>query len=451
MLDYRYVAADSNLGDLTFECLEAARAEVVRRLRAADLPTGIASTELIVTDDPDMTGWSTKERQVKASSIGLREVARAVADETVPGSPYGLRDELWPLAELLSARTPLADRPSALLPALTGPEAILGRYLVRMVDRYFRELPDLANGDRTVTDRLARELETFAAQDAVVQISQIAVDGVHLNKPLEYRNVRVRPLTGQERGLWLTHSGTLVATPRQWVTDFVPRAGLGWFAPRSLLEVKTVRKSPLEPDQAPLLSRVALAFYLCGFDLSATGALAQFDEPIWASFGIRSSHFAVAEKMASEVIELHEEDFRQVVDLANKMPDFAVEQPGPKHVALERALRGFGSHWTEFPFLDFAISLEAALLQGATSELAYRFALYGARFLSPERDPQVVHEQLKNIYRLRSQIVHGGRVKADRQAALVDAQDLTRAVLRRALDRGWPDSQALDKQAVGRL
>src|SRR4051794_9252448 len=99
MPHHRRVPADSDLEDLTFECLEAARAEVVRRLRAAGLPTAIISTELIVTDDADM-GWSSEETQVEASSIGLREVAGAVADQTVPGSPYGLREQLWPLAEL---------------------------------------------------------------------------------------------------------------------------------------------------------------------------------------------------------------------------------------------------------------------------------------------------------------------------------------------------------------
>jgi hypothetical protein len=147
---------------------------------------------------------------------------------------------------------------------------------------------------------------------------------------------------------------------------------------------------------------------------------------------------------------LSESEFRDVVDLAYKTPEFGGAEGSGREIVLFRILRGLGMHWQESGFLDFAIALEAALLAGSSTELSYRFSLYGALFLRDEREPQDTFDRLKNVYDVRSRLVHGSKVnKAHRQAADTDAADLARAIVRKAVESGWPDPETLDRQAVG--
>ena len=58
-------------------------------------------------------------------------------------------------------------------------------------------------------------------------------------------------------------------------------------------------------------------------------------------------------------------------------------------------------------------------------------------------------ESLKNIYNVRSKLVHGAAVKPEARAvAERDAADLARAVTRKAIENGWPNDKALREQAL---
>ncbi len=73
----------------------------------------------------------------------------------------------------------------------------------------------------------------------------------------------------------------------------------------------------------------------------------------------------------------------------------------------------------EEAFLLYAISLESLLLGSQPSqELGYRLALRCAHLISPPERRQMVKDQLGELYRLRSKIVHSGRT-------LVPEADLT--------------------------
>ena len=77
------------------------------------------------------------------------------------------------------------------------------------------------------------------------------------------------------------------------------------------------------------------------------------------------------------------------------------------------------------------------------------FALYGALFLREDRPPAKTFEALKRIYRVRSDMVHGTPPKPeDRHQAAKDAADIARAVIRRSLESGWPDTKKLDRMAL---
>ena len=124
--------------------------------------------------------------------------------------------------------------------------------------------------------------------------------------------------------------------------------------------------------------------------------------------------------------------FDAVVDFAYENPDFAESESNHQEIALHRTLRACMTT-QQAGFLDFATALGAALLSGIRDELAYRFCLYGSLFLGGERDPHESFEKLKNIYDVRSKVVHGSPIKEkERTAANIAAADLACAVIRKS-------------------
>ncbi len=120
-----------------------------------------------------------------------------------------------------------------------------------------------------------------------------------------------------------------------------------------------------------------------------------------------------------------------------------------REIILFRLLRGSGMHWQESGFLDFVVSLEAALRGGVKDELAYRFSLYGALFLRDELEPAKTFKRLRRVYKVRSNLVHGTPVPREtRRSAEADAADLAKAVVRKAIVDGWPAKAELDEVAL---
>ena len=128
------------------------------------------------------------------------------------------------------------------------------------------------------------------------------------------------------------------------------------------------------------------------------------------------------------------------------MPAFSGEEGTREEVALFRALQGCGA--LRSGFLDLAIALEAALLGGTTTELAYKFRLYGALYIS-DGTPQAAFDEFKEVYTVRSNLVHGTPVTRERHhAADLLARRLTIAVLKKAIEMGWPEPSTLDRLAL---
>jgi hypothetical protein len=185
-----------------------------------------------------------------------------------------------------------------------------------------------------------------------------------------------------------------------------------------------------------LLGRLSEAAARSRLRISLDGPLASTISPL-----------AVEEKPFGEERIVDREAFETVVDLAYAMPAFGAGEASPREVALYRALRGFGA--SESGFLDLAIALEAALLDGAKTERGYRFSLYGSLFLRHDLDSASTLVTLRDLYKVRSGLVHGGKVDAARRhAAESAAVELTRAVILRSLNTGWPRAKALDQLAI---
>lgn len=89
--------------DLVASCLEAARVEILRRLRERNLPTSIEIQRVVVKDEPDGKRWSTEWETVRVSSLVASEIQFQVRDDSFPFLLIGLRDQLEPLAEFLAS------------------------------------------------------------------------------------------------------------------------------------------------------------------------------------------------------------------------------------------------------------------------------------------------------------------------------------------------------------
>jgi hypothetical protein len=431
--------------ELVGVALEACRLEVLRRLNGRRLPSQVTMNRSAVVQDE--SGSRSEVRRVRASSLNDLDILLSVRDDTVPHSILGLRDELLSLAQHLEATTDLGSRPSSYLPALTGVDAILARYLTGLAFTYMSRLRDLGRGDLRLIDRLAAELDLLC--DGGSRAYQLAVAGIRPRGQFTYKNASVRRLSPFEQGLALDLPN-LEWQAARGIVDFVPPRRFDNFWPTAVIETRGRAPQPDEPQESTLPIRLALAFILSGYELSAAGSLASFAVPRWASHGIHHSPFPVYERPGAVDIPLTQRRFEEVVDLALRTPEFTGMEGNAREVALYRVLRGSGMHWRESGFLDFAIALEAALLpRDAKTELGYRFSLYGALFLRHERDPIATFADLRTIYRLRSNLVHGSRVSpTDLRNAAERAGDIARAVMRRAINHGWPEQKELDRLAV---
>jgi hypothetical protein len=433
---------------LLAECLEHARQELVRRLHAASLPTSVDLPRLVTNDNADGGSTSTW-KTIKASSLRLREVGDSVRDDTVPHMTIGLRGQLQPLAEYLDKHSDLGKpQPVGMLPAATGPDAILARYLSPLAVMYVAELEDAATPDPSIVDRIADELTMLCDSKTIRHTRQLVLAGLKASAQYgPYKKVVLRPLSPDERGAIFQSEQTSMMEPRTISSNLVIPKQFRHFWPTTLLEITTERQMGEMNDVSLLPNRVALAFYLGGFDISGPGSLTGFDQPRWATLGISHSAFPVTEKMGVTEKAITLDEFKRVVDLAYKVPDFSGLEGSGKEIVLYRVLRGCGAQ--DSGFLDFAIALEAALLGGAKTELAYRFSLYGALFLHAERNPAETFEKLKTIYDVRSRLVHGSRIKPEvRQAAEKDVADLAKLITKKAVEDEWPDSKKLDELAL---
>jgi Apea-like HEPN len=440
------------LNELVASALTAMRNKVVQRLNFKSLPLSLPVTRLSIASDEDEDGpfenhiWE----DVTVNSLHDSTIAFTIRDILPSIMLSAPVPELDSLASYLGRESNLGTRPQNFLGSGSDTFTMLVNYLGPFVAQYLRSLPSLEVDDHREIERLTEELYQCAESSEISRTHQFAVSGVAPNAQYSHRNVTIRPLSPLERGAFYLHkSATVNYEPVPGSNFMLPGAYSSSFVPTTLVEVTHSRLVDQKPGKASLPDRVALAFYLLDYDLSGTGIITAFDHPTWAA-NYSQSAFPTAEEPLARDRQISTKDFSQVVDLAYKMPPFGDDSDKTRAIALSRALRGFGVRRKESAFLDFAIALEAVLLSGATTELAYRFRLYGALFLADTLDSKETFKRLQNIYEVRSRLVHGGSITREQLAtAQTDIVPLARAVIRKAVEHGWPNSLSLDVQALG--
>ncbi|MFP4642360.1 MAG: hypothetical protein ACLFPU_09340 [Dehalococcoidia bacterium] len=105
-------------------------------------------------------------------------------------------------------------------------------------------------------------------------------------------------------------------------------------------------------------------------------------------------------------------------------------------VALERWNSAADRATEEDKLIDYWIALESLFVPDSTEELSYRTALRIAAFLGSDGVERTqIYKQMKDSYRLRSEIVHGSIRKRKKNVGPTELIKLSRSYLRQALLR----------------
>jgi hypothetical protein len=309
-------------------------------------------------------------------------------------------------------------------------------------------LKHLDRGEPKLAKRLIFDFEEFCDSDEIINLKQFTLTGLKPSARYSYRGVTIRALSREERGAFYAARNNQ-GTMHEFEMEMVPPITFENFMPSSVITISSSRQhAVIQSDPSTIPLRLALALFLCGYEVSSTGDLIGYDQPQWI-YGVTSgAPFPIDEKANTVDKKLTKREFEKVVDLAYKIPDFSGKEGNAKEIALFRLLKGCGKHWQESSFLDFVIALEASLLDNDKTELGYRFSLYGAIFLGEQRNADETFKKLKDTYNLRSKLVHGSAIKPDDlRVATENAKELAIAIIRKAVESGWPDPKKLDAQA----
>jgi len=106
----------------------------------------------------------------------------------------------------------------------------------------------------------------------------------------------------------------------------------------------------------------------------------------------------------------------------------------------------------EDKLIDYWIALESLFVPETTQELSYRTALRIAAFLgSNGSERQRIYKEMKDSYRLRSEIVHGSIKKEKKKLTASELTGVTRSYLRRALLKILESEQRFDAEKLETL
>jgi len=197
-----------------------------------------------------------------------------------------------------------------------------------------------------------------------------------------------------------------------------------------------------------------IACYLHGHRVAGS-IVASMSEPRWVQRGMHSGPLSIPTH-SSDPATISSDALREVVATIPILAQFSLRQPQSSNdLALHRFATGIARQDDADAVLDFVIALEALLLPLDTaarhSDLSYRFRIHGAMFIAESVGlRREVFRQLRDLYEMRSRLVHGGRypVAADIREARSIACDLAAHGLRRAVREGFPDANKFNAMVL---
>jgi len=306
---------------------------------------------------------------------------------------------------------------------------------------YLSQLESLGKPNEQIATSVADELLDFLGRDTLDLVTALPLQGIEVSAQKRTEGaITIRKPTGEELGMFMAEvMPPPIRPPRNQLAFW-----RGFSMPAAVLEIREPYPKGQQQPHSRMLQRVLLALQLLGFELGGAWPYTIWTEP-GPTFGRGGGLVQLGKQGSSKPGA--PSDLQSAAALAEKISSDVFHSPSKQmSVALHRFYLGCAETPAD-ALIDFCVALEGLLLQQKDAELAFRFRLLGAFYLSPDDGDQrrELSNQLKEIYNARSTLVHGGTPSSSQE--LLDlsrrARGLAARALLKALDEGWPSPSAL--------
>lgn len=328
--------------------------------------------------------------------------------------------------------------------------------LRQCLHEYLALVPSLDADDEVLAQRLAHEAVAFASDEQVTHVGRIPLAGIDVESPgFEVGDCAFSHLSGDELGFlfersrsqMFQHSRVALGLPGTMNAE-------AWLQERVVMEVRSRQpKKEAFYSLAPRCQKLLLALHLTGVEFAGAGFGAMLREPRWLWSSGQSFHpFLMPKRPPQSLVTITEDDVRAALPFAELIPDGAVSAPtSPMELSIRRFGLALARNEATEALVDYAVALEALFL-GSTEmgEARRRFALNGAVYASEDHvERKRLYEELLNIYRARSVMVHGvspsdpqaKKAHAGINSIRDQAREIALISLRKALSSGWPNEK----------
>lgn len=195
--------------------------------------------------------------------------------------------------------------------------------------------------------------------------------------------------------------------------------------------------------------RIVLALQLLGFELHGSGAATAWTEPGPAQ-SIGYPTITLAETGIAR--ECTNDDLGRAARLAEAIPEGAIWNPGSREeLVLHRFKLGVTEKSPVDSLVDYVVALESFLLGEKEGEYRFKFGLFGSWYLGDSaQERERIAKDLREVYDVRSQIVHGAVPSGERVAeTAATARNVTSRMVVKALQSGWPSHHELRSNCYG--
>ena len=329
-------------------------------------------------------------------------------------------------------------------------EWIYDTILARVRLEYLAALESLESGRRELADELAKDLLELFELDTVDFVTVLPVAGIRFAEdPVEIANVRFRSITSKELGLLFEAVMSYPLSRGRRRSLSPPRPD--HISERWVLEIRTPCNKLVQPQAGFQPHKLVLALQLLGFELHGNGFATTWTEPGPSQFG---GGLVIRLPQWGENKDCSPEELERALALAAKIQDGAILRPTNRlEIVLHRFLLGAANESRTDALIDYTIALEGFLLpETKYGEYRFKFGLFGAWYLGSDRKNRAeLSKDLKGIYDLRSQIVHGAGPLPDEKIAqgATRARELVARMIVKALENGWPSPDDLSKASMG--
>ena len=317
-----------------------------------------------------------------------------------------------------------------------NPDWVLRHLIFPALDAHLRALSSLTTTTPGKARAFASEVVSVAMSQTLAYTVAIPLCGINLKsrtRKLSSRVALLRSVSAGEAGEHVNSQSNV-----RFFGGYAP-------CPSVVLEI-TILTSRLthNPDYREQVDK-----WLCAFGLNdyvVAGSVAScMSRPRW-TWGATIRNRLSLPSHADNWKSINGRQFKEIASTVDRLDRYSLVEPrSPQDLALHRYLSGTARPTHADAVLDYAIALEALLLpydrNARHSDLSYRFRVHGAYYLSTDPSGRKrTAEQLRELYDLRSRLVHGGKYPdaVTIERARTQACELLRRGLSRAIITDFP-------------